>query len=210
MSAACQVENNWIPRDARTHLSTGSFPDEGRNSPKHFADQLLGHCGKPTKLGGETVTSLWMPTKDSMNRQDSTDRLLELAHMQVNHLSQDSLKERVLKLQEMAASENWDGEGATPLDQETVKYATQFIDCLPAELSEPDIDASPHGMIDFDWMLSHEVMLSVSMCPDGTIAFAFRFPEGKMRSTTVWSKEIPENLMVAFNRLQREHEMTHS
>lgn len=130
--------------------------------------------------------------------------------VQANHLSRNALRERILELQKMGSNVDWDGEGAVPLDQETVKHAIQFTDCLPADLSEPDIDASPHGMIDFEWTLSREIMLSVSICPDGTIAFAFRFPEGKMRSTTVWSEEIPGNLMVAFNRLQREHEMAHS
>ena len=211
MNAACQVENNWIPRDAGAHLSTGPFSDEGRNSPKQFAIRQFGHRGTPNKLGGETITPLWMPAKDSMDRQVSTDRLLVLVHMQVDHLSQDSLRDRVLKLQEMAASENWDGEGAVPLDQETVRYATQFIDCLPTELSEPDVDVSPHGMIDFEWILSREVMLSVSMCSNGTIAFAARFPEERMRSSTVWSKEeIPESLRVAFSKLKREYDAARS
>lgn len=126
------------------------------------------------------------------------------ADARANDLSRNASRTRILELQEMASKADWDGEGSVPLDQETVEHALQFADCLPAGLSDPEIDASPHGTIDFEWTLSRQIMLSVSMCPDGTIASAFRSLERKTRSTAVWSREIPEDLMVAFNQLQRE------
>ena len=127
---------------------------------------------------------------------------LMLARMDKNSYERCLLKERICELRELASNEDWDGEGAVPLNLTTVRHAVQFADCLPLNLPPPDVDVSPHGEIDFEWIFSRDAMLSVSLCPDGTIAFAVRLPEERTRSTAIWSGDVPISLDAAFKGLR--------
>lgn len=115
-----------------------------------------------------------------------------------------SLKDRIHDLQETASVEGWDGDGALALNPETIDHAVKFVHSLPRDIPMPDVGASPHGEINFEWVLSREAMLSVSMCPDGTIAFAAKFPDERMRNTVLWSETMPDSLSVALNKLKKQ------
>lgn len=56
------------------------------------------------------------------------------------------------ELKEIVTIENWDKEGAPPLDDRTFSYAEQFIQRLPIDqIKSPDIYATAHGAIVFSW-----------------------------------------------------------
>ena len=175
MSTASQLANNWVPENAN-----------------------------PSPPGIEVYFSKGGGYRNWAKRQkDPFGGLLTIQGIASTEMDRLLLKDKVFELQNVASSANWDGEGAVPLSRKTVSYATQFVDRLPETLPQPDVGASPHGMIDFEWTLSRETMLSVSMCPDGTIAFAALFPGEKTRSSAVWSEEIPDSLKAALKRLQQ-------
>ena len=83
-----------------------------------------------------------------------------------------SLKREVHGLLEDAGIEDWDGEGALALAPETVAIAQKLIDEFSPHVSRPDVNATPHGEVDFDWVIDRDVMLTVSVGPSKEIAFA--------------------------------------
>ena len=52
-----------------------------------------------------------------------------------------------------ASKPDWDGEDAFPLDPSTVSVAKQLAGLLPRFRQPPEVSASPHGEIDFDWSI---------------------------------------------------------
>lgn len=201
MNAEGQMTNNWMSREAGPSLNVNLNPAEWGNSPgKPLVTSPSGLQFPVRQIRGIKRPSLRVD-------QNSFDAALFL--VKAEFPSRDSLKSRVSELQERASDENWDGEGAAPLEQATVNHAAEFVDCLPAMFPLPDVEVSPHGTIDFEWVISREAMLSVSMCPDNTIAFAARFPGERARGSAVWSQAMPENLRVAFKSLRKAHDVAH-
>ena len=111
------------------------------------------------------------------------------------------LKQDVGKLLEKAREENWDGEGAVALSPHTVEIAQQLIDKFPSYIAEPDVSASPHGEIDFDWANSQNAMLTVSVEPSGKIAFAFLSGNTRVRGSEEWKRVLPKFMECAFREI---------
>lgn len=111
------------------------------------------------------------------------------------------LKQDVGKLLEKAREENWDGEGAVALSPRTVEIAQQLIDKFPSYIAEPDVSASPHGEIDFDWANSQNAMLTVSVEPSEKIAFAFLSGNTRVRGSEEWKRVLPKFMECAFREI---------
>lgn len=88
------------------------------------------------------------------------------------------LKSQIHALLEIASEANWDGEGAQALTNMTVQIAQNLADSFPAYISDPEVDVTPHGEVDFDWTVSKDTMLTISVGPNGEIAFAGKFQGG--------------------------------
>ncbi len=101
-----------------------------------------------------------------------------------------NLKGRIRELLRTAGSNNWDREGALAVSQEAVEVALQLADKLPAGIDDPDVAATPHGEVDFDWMAGRDAMLTISIDSDGTLAWAALFDECKSRGTARWAGEL--------------------
>lgn len=112
------------------------------------------------------------------------------------------LKQRIYSLLEDAGHENWDGEGALALDRGTVGFAQRLADQLPAYVPVPDIAATPHGEVDFDWVLDNDLMLTVSVGPSGEIAFAGYFRGAKLNGEEPWTGILPGFVKCCLERLR--------
>lgn len=58
------------------------------------------------------------------------------------------------------------------VSQKTVRAAKKIVGLLQSYESIPDVSVGPHGEIDFDWMESKDWSLTMSVCPNGEVAFA--------------------------------------
>ena len=112
------------------------------------------------------------------------------------------LKQRIYSLLEGAGHENWDGEGALPLDPGTVEFAQCLADQLPACVPVPDIAATPHGEVDFYWILDNDLMLTVSVGPSGEIAFAGYFHGARLNGEEPWTGILPGFVKCCLERLR--------
>lgn len=101
------------------------------------------------------------------------------------------IKLSVNELPETAGRENWDGEDALPVTPGTVRLAERFAHLLPEFIDPPHVYASPVGEISFEWFVSKDVMLTVSVCPSEEIAFAGIFDDLEIHGEKSWSEGYP-------------------
>jgi len=59
------------------------------------------------------------------------------------------------------------------LSQETAETAKSLLQQFPPGTSKPAISATAQGELDFDWCSESGAMLTISVGPEGDIAFAF-------------------------------------
>ena len=115
-----------------------------------------------------------------------------------------SLREDVLSLRRKAGKDDWDGEGAARLEDETVALAQELIDRFPddAVLSEfLDVDVTPHGEVDFDWAVDRSTMLTVSALYSRGIVFSGLFHGTRVRGCEPWRGALPPFVQFCFERL---------
>ena len=113
-----------------------------------------------------------------------------------------SLKREVHGLLENAGIEDWDDEGVLALAPETVAVAQKLIDEFPPHVSRPDVNATPHGEVDFDWVIDRNVMLTVSVGPLKEIAFAGLFHGARLNGCEPWKGTLPQFVNCCFERLR--------
>ena len=113
----------------------------------------------------------------------------------------ESIKQEVYALLNHADTENWDGEGARPLNRATVAIAQKFVDKLPRYIIRPEIAVTPHGEVDFDWAIAQNLMLTISICPSGEIAFAGLFHDARLNGRERWTGILPQFVNCCFERL---------
>ena len=112
-----------------------------------------------------------------------------------------SLKREVRSLLEEAGTEDWDGEGALALAPETVDIAQKLIDEFPPHIGKPDVAATPHGEVDFDWVINRNVMLTISVGPSKEIAFAALFNDARWNGCEPWKGTLSKFVNCCFERL---------
>ena len=113
-----------------------------------------------------------------------------------------SLKREVHSLLEDAGTEDWDDEGVLALAPETVAVAQKLIDEFPPHVSRPDVNATPHGEVDFDWVIDRDVMLTISVGPSKEIAFAGLFHGARLNGCEPWEGMLPQFVNYCFERLR--------
>ena len=113
-----------------------------------------------------------------------------------------SLKREVHGLLEDVGTEDWDGEGALALAPETADLAQKLIDEFPPHIGRPDIAATPHGEVDFDWVIDRDVMLTISVGPSKEIAFAGLFHGVRLNGCEPWEGMLPQFVHCCFERLR--------
>ncbi|MCY3879092.1 MAG: hypothetical protein OXF74_07930 [Rhodobacteraceae bacterium] len=121
---------------------------------------------------------------------DSSEEFTEIARNFSVIPERTNLKAQIEELLSTAGSDNWDGENAQAVSEETVKVALEVAGKLPANIKDPDVAATPHGEVDFDWMASRDAMLTISIGSDGTLAWAALFGEFKSRGTAPWTGKL--------------------
>lgn len=67
----------------------------------------------------------------------------------------------------------WDGNGASPIDQQTVCNAVAFIRALPDRVPLPEFAAEPDGAISLDWIKSRSRLFSLSINSSNRLACAW-------------------------------------
>ena len=88
------------------------------------------------------------------------------------------------------------------MSPQTVETAEKLVDLLPEPVPPPDVFPTPPGEIGFDWILSREVMLTVSVGSSGEIAFAGIFTDLELhRERPLTEEKLPSPIRFCFDML---------
>ncbi len=152
----------------------------------------------------------FLSKRDEFIPHDNLSRIWEVPPTTTSNVGSDrhsdadgeSLKQEVYALLKHAGAENWDGEGALALAPGTVDIAQQLIDGFPGYIARPDVAATPHGEVDFDWVIAQDVMVTVSVGPSGEIAFSGMFRGARLNGSESWTGKLPQFVRCCFERLR--------
>lgn len=119
-----------------------------------------------------------------------------------HNIVRQQLEQEVHELLESAGKENWDGEGADALSSTTVETAKKLIGTFPPYIDTPDVSATPHGRVSFDWFVDRDTMLIVSVGPSNDIAFAGSLQTTELNGSAPWTNELPPFVRCWFEQLR--------
>ena len=137
-----------------------------------------------------------------VQQRTSGTRTIYTAWMRLFVVERENLKQAIQDLLDEAGDEDWDGEGALPLRQETVDAAIRFVDLVPGDIPDPDVTATPQGEVDFDWTINRQLMLTVSIGADHEITFAGLFDGARLNGQEPWTGTMPGFVTCCFERLR--------
>ena len=112
------------------------------------------------------------------------------------------LQTRITDLLKHHRHQDWDGENADPLSKSTVRVACKIAAYFPDRVPT-DINATPHGEVDFDWVVDSTTMLTVSVGPPPKhkIAYAAIFDGGRVSGQASWRGTLPRLIRCCFHQL---------
>lgn len=96
---------------------------------------------------------------------------------------------------------NWDGDGAEPVAEETLRFARQVIDAIPDGSPVPDVSAEPDGQICLEWYRATNRLLSVSVSPERVFYFASLVEGDDAKGTCRFDGEIPDAILYWIRRV---------
>ena len=85
---------------------------------------------------------------------------------------QETCHKDIYALLDTAGKQNWDGEGADPVTEDTVTVAARIVKELPSNVGVPEISADSEGNVEFDWYLDNGTMFTISIGKTGDIAIS--------------------------------------
>jgi len=94
-----------------------------------------------------------------------------------------------------AATANWDGYGARPVNARAYAQARRFLTVLPTTTPIPDIAVDPDGEIAITWQAAPRLVFSVSVGAEGRLTYAGLFGESKTHGTEWLRAELPQEVL---------------
>lgn len=109
-------------------------------------------------------------------------QIIEIQEANNVSLSQsDRMHTAIRKLNELSIPQyreaNWDGYGALPISEDTIKNCVIIIDALPRHVPVPDIIPEPNGDVGLDWIKGKQE-LSISVDSNENVSYAFISADG--------------------------------
>ena len=109
----------------------------------------------------------------------------------------------VQKLKEIcqdAASHNWDGEGAEPVQDGAIKYAIALVSELTQGVRFPDAGVDPDGEISLEWRVRGDAF-SISISSEGRLSYAGLFGKSDCHGTEWMDGYVPAQVLRQLDRL---------
>jgi hypothetical protein len=103
--------------------------------------------------------------------------------------------EELAEVWEQCRNPAWDGFGALPVEQDTLRSAYMLIESLPLGFPRPSLGAEPDGQITLEWHRSSQRTLSVSVDSDGFLHYAGLFGASKRYGTLTFFSTAPTELL---------------
>lgn len=96
---------------------------------------------------------------------------------------------------------DWDGFGAMPVSDDTLRNAYQLLESLPLGCPAPSVGAEPDGHLTLEWHRGPRRTLSVSVTPDGELHYAALIGPNRAYGTEAFFGEAPDAILDLITRI---------
>lgn len=96
---------------------------------------------------------------------------------------------------------NWDGQGASPVSDESYRAAFRFLEALPLGAMVPSVGVEPDGEMTLEWYHSPRRTLSISFSKDGELHYAALSGASKSYGTEPFFGEVPKIILDLISRV---------
>lgn len=114
----------------------------------------------------------------------------------------DEALQGLIHIQEQCSHTGWDGYGAEPVRNKTIRSAYRLLEALPYGLPVPSIGAEPDGDITLEWYRSPRRTVSVSVTADDNLHYSALVGPNKQYGTEVFFEEVPATILDLIRRIQ--------
>lgn len=109
--------------------------------------------------------------------------------------------EELFAVAEDCKSANWDGQGASPVSDESYRAAFKFLEALPLGAVAPSVGIEPDGEMTVEWYHSPRRTLSISFSKNGELHYAALIGVSKIYGTEPFFGEVPKNITDLISRV---------
>ena len=88
----------------------------------------------------------------------------------------------------------WDGYGALPVEQDTLRNVYLFLESLPLGTPVPTVGAEADGAMTLEWQQSRRRTLSVSIHADGALHYAALLGPARVCGTEFFMGDVPSRI----------------
>lgn len=188
------------PFSSEQHIQYRSILEEIAEQPSHQQAKKKWHLVFSGEMGNSdsiyTCVHTLPPRPEEMPGENPGWRIL-------HHTWKNKVKDEIDDLFAKANFEDWDGEGASALTQQTVTFAKRIADQLPGDVGKPEVDVGIDGEVDFDWSVGEKLTFLICALPTGKIGFSGVFDEDThVYGTESWEGSFPKLVDCCFERLR--------
>ncbi len=102
---------------------------------------------------------------------------------------------------QMAGEQNWDGEGAQPVQAGARKHAIMLVGALPTGTPVPACSIDPDGELSLSWQGLDDYVFSVSVSGTGRLSYAGLFGDSDCYGTAWLAETVPAEITTHLDRL---------
>lgn len=81
------------------------------------------------------------------------------------------------------------------------QLACRFLNTLPSAVPAPEVGLDPDGEISFEWIVSKNKQLVVSLSPDGLLSYAGIYGRASKHGKEQFDDTVPQEIISAIRRL---------
>lgn len=111
------------------------------------------------------------------------------------------LRDELASVWEECRVDDWDGLGAHPVSQDSLRNTYCFLESLPIGFPAPSIGAEPDGHLTLEWHVAPRRTLSVSVSPDDELVYAGLFGPSRVNGTEAFFGEVPNSILDLIRRV---------
>jgi hypothetical protein len=93
------------------------------------------------------------------------------------------------------SSPDWDGYGAVPVNEKTLRLTEAIVEKLPLRFALPDVGAEPDGHLTLEWRSSPDRLISISMDPNLRLHYAAVIGQEQHHGSVPYSTSLPRSIL---------------
>lgn len=145
-------------------------------------------CGCPMTSRGASDVAIFVAEQADAGRKS-------LQNSFYFGLSSREVINELFSVAEECKLENWDGQGALPVSDESYRAAYRFLEALPLGMTAPSVGVEPDGELTLEWYSSPHRTLSISFSKNGELHYAALLGLSKTYGTEPFYGDIPRIIM---------------